>query len=154
MSNASRRDIESEIRKLILSLHNELPDNIKHYWVTAEEILQRLIHGGVSYTLKLSLVQEALKRNNNNDLFLVRHEYGGINYFRPTSVHLNDGENPALPVTQRFKGKSTDRPVRLHINPPHNYFVGEGAPSNDRLLSINRALHALESKWYTSNPYV
>lgn len=148
MPNQVRRGIESEIRKLILSLHNAVPNNIKHLWVTAEEILQRLIHGGVSHLLKLSLVQDALKRNNNDDLFLKKEEYGGINYFRPTSVHMEEGENPALPVTQRFNGKSTDRPIRLHLNPPHNHFISDGAPGNHHLLSINNLLDELQSKCY------
>ena len=58
------------IKKGILLLNNDLPEEFSSYWVTAEDLWRRLLHVGVRKSLTLELVYDALRRNNNNQSFL------------------------------------------------------------------------------------
>ena len=139
-----RKQIESAIKRLILPLNNALPDNLQHFWVTAEEIHERLIHAGVAPSLTLSLVQEALLRNNKGETFVKRWEYGGVNYYRSTIANIHCNEHIDVPSDQRFKGKkSTGYGNRININPQRDYFKNN---DNKHFAALSKSLDDLESK--------
>ena len=55
---------EAKARSLILPLNNAIPEKFGTFWVTAEEMHQRLLHVGVRRSLSRTMVSEALRRNN------------------------------------------------------------------------------------------
>ena len=130
------------IKKLIFFLNNALPDENASIWVKAEEIHERLIHAGVSRSLPLHLVQEALQRNNKDDVHVKPWEYGGSNYFRPQRIHMNDISNTG-PFDQRFKRKGAMN--RLNINPIRDYFKKDGNTIS-QIVAINEALDKYEEQ--------
>ena len=95
--------IRSSIRKKILLLNNELPPDTLHFWQTSEELLQRLHHAGVSRVIDHSILQDALRYNNKEFIFVTPREHLKTMYYRATSAHL--GSEDEIPVNQRFKGK-------------------------------------------------
>lgn len=135
------------IKKNILLLNNLLPEKLGVFWVTGEELRDRLVHSGVQSSLSLKIVQESLQRNNPNEMYLKPWKYNNVLYFRSTAVHneANEKEN-ILPNEQRFKtGKSTGRDNRVSISPSRNYFVGSNNVNTHNLLKLtNQALEDLE----------
>ena len=88
------------IRKGILLLNNDLPEEFSSYWVTAEDLWRRLLHVGVRKSLTLELVYDALRRNNNNQSVLKVWEYNGTRFFR--SAIGNTEDNNTIPLGQRL----------------------------------------------------
>ena len=143
------------IKENILLLNNALPDEVSRYWVTTEELRDRLVHSGVSVSLTLDLVSDAVRRYNKNDEKLKVWRYADVNYYRSTVAHVNDKQNTESPLESRYKpedgkqgGKkfTTGRPNRLDINPQRDYFKN---CNNARLTTINNALDELEQQQST-----
>ena len=108
------------IKKGILLLNNDLPEEYSSYWVTAEDLWRRLLHVGVRKSLTLELVYDALRRNNNNQSFLKVWEYNGTRFFR--SAIGNTEDNNTIPLGQRLN-QTTGRWNRLTLEdalPGHN----------------------------------
>ena len=76
-------------RKAILPLNNTLPEDLACIWVTPEELHERLVHAGVSNTLKLSFVVDALKLYNADDCFMAKTVHNSVNYYRCNDEHLS-----------------------------------------------------------------
>ena len=129
------------ICKAILPLNNTLPEDLACIWVTPEELHERLVRGGVSKTLKLSLVVDAIRRNNPDCCLLAKSHHNSVNYYRCQSYHLSDMNN-SCPATQRFKKGASYRQNRMQTC-IRNYFVQNGS---DGLTLINESLAKLEQK--------
>ena len=149
------------IKKNILQLNNSLPGKLGFFWVTGEELRDRLVHSGVRSTLSLKMVQESLQRNNPDQMHLKTWRYSDVTYFRSTAAHLKPKEKEnRLPNEQRFKtGKATGRENRVSINPPQNYFVCCNNAEIRNLLEVtNKALDDLEeaerSKYMSIEIYI
>ena len=142
-----RESPDSKLRKHVLPLNNALPEEFGIYWVSAEEILQRLIYSGVRNSLTLQMVQGALRHNNKDDIHIKTREYGGQNWFRSRIVDDNNGEkkgNELLPHEQRFRRKGGARNrLASCINPARDYFVHS---ENVHFTALNRELERFEQK--------
>ena len=66
---------EAKARSLILPLTNALPEEFGTFWVTADEMHQRLLHLGVRHSLSREMVLEALRRNNAGHKMVAKWEY-------------------------------------------------------------------------------
>jgi len=129
------------IRKAILPLNNTLPEDIACIWVTPEELHERLVRAGVSKTLNLSLVVDAIRRNNPDCCLLAKCHHNSVNYYRCQASHLSDMNN-SCPATQRFKKGASYRQNRMQTC-TRNYFVQN---ASDGLTLINESLAKLEQK--------
>ena len=129
------------IRKAILPLNNTLPDDLACIWVTPEELHERLLRAGVSKTLPLSLVVDAIRRNNTDCCFLAKCPHNDVNYYRCKSYHLSDMNN-SCPGTQRFKKGVSHRQNRMQTC-VRNYFVRNGS---NGFTVINESLAKIEQK--------
>jgi hypothetical protein len=146
MANEERKRLNAVLDGAVLPLNNALPDDIQHYWVTIQELHQRLIHAGVPESLTLSHVQNALRYNNRNNKYVVKWEFGGVSYYRSVNAHIKEGDNITCPSDQRFRGTtSTGSQHRIFINPEHNYFRCSGAP-NSYFTEIIKALDDLNGE--------
>ena len=127
------------IRKTILLLNNDLPYDVFIYWVTAEVLWRWLIHSGVGKALILIMVQESLKRNNQNQVHLKVWGFGGAIWFR--LAMMNHCESNKLPLGQHLNIK-TNKMYRLNICPDKNYFIGSGRSKH--FITLNNALLELK----------
>ena len=66
---------EARVRRLILPVNNALPEEFGTFWVTADEMHQRLLHLGVRRSLSREMVSEALRRNNAGHKMVAKWEY-------------------------------------------------------------------------------
>ena len=103
MSNRIK-SLETIVKKKILLLNNDLPDDLGEYWLTVDELRERLIYSGVSSSLDVSLVISALQHFNRGELLMKRWDYQGIAYYRSMLAHLSDKSN-IVPFQQRWKMK-------------------------------------------------
>ena len=144
----------STIKKNIIILNSKLPESLRGIWVSGIELHDRLIWAGVSKRLKLSHVEDALRRNNIGEVHLAVWKYNLVKYYRCKRAHILEGEKITLPVDQRFKTRtpqkkmnanisSTAPRARININPERDYFVGKGVTE---LEEINEALKMLEQE--------
>ena len=74
MSNRIK-SLETIVKKKILLLNNDLPDDLGEYWLTVDELRERLIYSGVLSSLDVSLVISALQHFNREELFMKRWDY-------------------------------------------------------------------------------
>ena len=142
MSNKKICPFYSLVKNKIIALNNSLPDDVSYFWVTPEEIRDRLVFCGVHNSLSLKMVQAALQFNNKSEMYLKKRKYSGVIYYRSTEAHLKDKEN-SVPNEQRFTtGKASKWEKRICFNPAvPDYF----AKTNDsNLHAINDALDKLE----------
>ena len=102
-----RKKLLSTIKTLALQLNNKLPDNVGYYWVTYEELHQRLIHAGVSKLLSLDHVKDAVNRSNKGQRFLAVWTFNNTNYYRSKIIDVKDGIKVDVPLDQRYKAKVT-----------------------------------------------
>ena len=137
--NGNINTLQKLIKKNILLLNNDLPDNFGSIWVTGEELHQRLLHAGVDISLTLEMVQDALRNSNRGEVFLKKWEYSGVDYFRSAVAHLKDVTNS--PMEQRLKGKGGSPNRRININPIRDYFKSS---NNSHFRLVNDALLKLE----------
>ena len=79
---------EARARSLILPLNNALPEEFGTFWVTAEEMHQRLLHVGVRRSLSRAMVSEALRRNNIGRKMVAVWEYQKEHWYRSTKSAL------------------------------------------------------------------
>ena len=83
----------------IISINSTLPKDQAKYWLTADEIHDRLVYCGVRRSLQVSHVDAALRRMGMRAGLVDRHPYNGIAYFRPSLY--SDIED--VPNDQRWK---------------------------------------------------
>ena len=140
MSNRIK-SLETIVKKKILLLNNDLPDDLGEYWLTVDELRERLIYSGVSSSLDVSLVISALQHFNRGELLMKRWDYQGIAYYRSMLAHLSDKSN-IVPLQQRWKMKG-GRTLRVGYNPDRDYFVGRG---NAKFEAVNDALDEIENE--------
>ena len=74
--------LEKDVMKNILILNNQTPRENNMYWITIEEMRDRLIHCGVDKALTTNMIGEALKKVNRGESFLTRHHEGKTPYYR------------------------------------------------------------------------
>jgi hypothetical protein len=152
--NKEIKQVYSTIKKYILLLNNLLPNAIGHFWVTSEELYDRLIHAGVSKLLQLAHVTDACRRANTGEKFLAVWKWNNTLWYRSKLVHALDCDKNGdctkheVPLEQRHKGqynspnlKSTSPQVRININGERDYFVGKNI---QELEQLNKALKELE----------
>ena len=130
---------ETIIKKGILILNNDLPLDVSSYWLTAEDLRNRLIHSGVRKSLSLEMVHDSLRRYNSNEAHLKTRLYNKTRFYR--SAIANAGDSNILPVGQRVIDK-TGRWKRVNYLPAENYFLAEA--NNKHLTAVNNALRELE----------
>jgi hypothetical protein len=65
------------IKKGILLLNNDLPEEFSLHWVTAEDLWRRLLHVGVRKSLTLEFVHNPLQRKNSNQTYFKSWLYNG-----------------------------------------------------------------------------
>ena len=130
---------EMIINKGILILNNDLPLDVSSYWLTAEDLWNRLIHSGVRKSLSLEMVHDSLRRYNSNEAHLKTRLYNSTQFYR--SAIANAGDSSILPVGQRVNDK-TGRWNRVDYLPAENYFLAEA--NNKHLTAVNNALQELE----------
>ena len=157
-----RKKLLSTIRTLALQLNNKLPDNVGYYWVTYEELHQRLIHAGVSKLLSLDHVKDALVRSNKGQRFLAVWNFNNTNYYRSKLIDVKDGIKVDVPLDQRYKAKitpvksnrfkstnaktTTAGTTRIDINPARDYFKHNGVVECELINESLERLHELSGK--------
>lgn len=129
--------LRATVRKYILSLNNDLPDDVGAYWLTIKELHDRLIYSGVDRSLDISLVENALRHNNKGEKYLKRSDWGIDHYYRSINVHVEDSSGVS-PKDQRLEN---GRPIRIFFMPERDYFIGRG---NEKFEAINSALIEIE----------
>ncbi len=77
MQQEKKAALLAVIKKGILLINNDLPQEFSSYWVTAKDLWRRLLHVGVRKSLTLELVHNALWRNNKNQSYLKVWVYNG-----------------------------------------------------------------------------
>ena len=69
------------LKKDLLALNSELPNDLGRLWVTCNELHDRLVHAGVDQSLNVDMVQDAIQRFNNNQKFLAVREFDHSFYY-------------------------------------------------------------------------
>ena len=92
-------------------------------WVTADEILEKLVHCGVDRALTADMISQCIRTVNRNEAFLKLNPYNGSKYYLPKKYYIE--HETVLPDKQRFKDKA-GRGSRLNIcsTDISNYFLG------------------------------
>ena len=126
----------------ILILNNILPNDQRKFYVTADEIRERLVHCGVGKKLTQEHVLHAKTYSDRDGIFLRRRKDRKISYFR--SPQFED----KCPDEQRWRDSGLpDRTVIAKaITPPklHNYFNQHKA-AHHNLSILNEALDKIKS---------
>ena len=133
--------LEILIKRKILLLNNDLPKALGEYWLTVDELRDRLIHSGVSSSLTISTLTLALRNFNRGENLMKRWDHKKKIYYRSMLAHLRDTSN-AVPLQQRWKNKG-GRGTRLCYNPDRDYFVGR---DNANFEAVNNALYEIENE--------
>ena len=107
---------EARARSLILPLNNALPEEFGRFWVTADEMHQRLLHLGVRRSLSRGMVSEALQRNNAGQKMVAVWEYQKEFWYRSKAVDAAD----AVPADQRRQRNGRQKRVGKATFPPEN----------------------------------
>ena len=124
-----------------MHLHHDdkLPKEVGKWWVTSNELHERLIYAGVHPSLRHEIVQDAIRRLNGDTTFLASPMFFGVNYYRSLLCH-QDADSGDIPSKQRFKNTSNGVKNRMNINPKRDYFkTSEG----NLLRTINEAIEAI-----------
>ena len=124
--------LEKDVMKNILILNNQTPRENNMYWITIEEMRDRLIHCGVDKALTTNMIGEALKKVNRGESFLTRRHEGKTPYYRP-AIYSNES---GTPNDQRIVLKGSKR---LPITPQRDYFKSTEQTAN-MLAMVNQAL--------------
>ena len=101
----------------IISLHNLLPQEQLVFWVTVDEIRQRLVEGGVSHSLTREHISNALRLHNRGQKLLEHRREATSTYYRPCSFEFDNNT-----VADQRKSPSGRRLRGLAILPPKQYF--------------------------------
>ena len=132
--------IKGAQNKSLLQLHNYLPQEHGSFWVTVEEMRDRLVHCGVHHSLTVDMVQAALRSSNRGNTLLLKREFNGNSYYVPTKF----ADESIVPTDQRFTTAKRDRARRININPNKDFFSAiDGASS--LLDTVNNTLNQHES---------
>ena len=107
------------------------------FWVTADEMHQRLLHLGVRRSLSREMVSGALNRNNDGQKMVAVWKYQDERWYRSKAVHVAD----AVPLDQRSQRNGRPKRVGPIILPPENYFE---VNQNRHFAALNNALEDLE----------
>ena len=118
--------------KNIFILNNQTPRQNNKYWVTIEEMRDRLIHCGIDKALTTNMIAEALKKVSRGESFLTRRHEGKTPYYRPAIYSNKSG----TPHDQRIHLKGSKR---LPITPQRDYFKSTKDTANT-LAMVNKAL--------------
>ena len=94
--------LKKGLKKDLLVLNSELPNDLGRLWVTCSELHDRLVHAGVDQSLNLDMVQGAMQRLNKNQQFLAVREFDHSLYYRSVMCHLDDDNAEVVPSVQRF----------------------------------------------------
>ena len=70
--------LEIAVLKSLLMLNNGLPENNNKYWITIEEMRERLIHCGVDRALTTDILRQALKKVNRGEAIMTKRPEGGF----------------------------------------------------------------------------
>ena len=153
-TNTAIKQLSASVRKFILLLNNKLPNSVGRFWVTYEELYERLVHAGVSKLLQVTHVKEACTYANTGQKFLATWKWNNKQYYRSKLVHdhecaINgDCAKNEVPLEQRHKAKSsspnlksTSPQTRININAERDYFIGQNIQEFDQL---NKALTDLD----------
>ena len=85
--------LEKDVMKNILILNNQTPRQNNKYWITIEEMQDRLIHCRVDKALMTNMIAEALKKVNRGESFLTRRHEGKTPYYCP-AIYSNESRTP------------------------------------------------------------
>ena len=96
------KSLEAIVKRKILLLNNDLPEALGGYWLTVDELRDRLIFSGVSSSLDVSLLISALQHFNRGENLMKRWDYQGKVYYRSMLAHLRD-KSSTVPLQQRWK---------------------------------------------------
>ena len=129
--------LEKDVMKNILILNNQTPRENNMYWITIEEMRDRLVHCGVDKALTTNMIGEALKKVNRGESFLTRRHEGKTPYYRP-AIYSNES---GTPNDQRIVLKGSKR---LPITPQRDYFKSTEQTVN-MLAMVNQALVQLDN---------
>ena len=102
------------VLKNILLLNNNIPQENAKYWVTVEEMRERLVGGGVDKALTVDIISDALRWANRNSCLLTNRKDGRTNYYRPACYSHEVGS----PLDQRINLVGSKR---VPISPVRNY---------------------------------
>ena len=129
------------IKRKILLLNNDLPEDLGEYWLTVDELRERLVYSGVLSSLDISTLTSAIQHFNRGENLMKRWAYQDKVYYRSMLAHLHDRSN-TVPLQQRWKTKG-GRTTRVCYNPDRNYFVGR---HNANFEAVNNALDEIENE--------
>ena len=87
--------LEKDVMKNILILNNQTPRENNIYWITIEEMRDRLVHCGVDKALTTNMIGEALKKVNRGESFLTRRHEGKTPHYRP-AIYSNEAGLPMI----------------------------------------------------------
>ena len=136
-----KKDITWVIKRKVIILNDAMPIEVGMYWLTPNEMCERLIHAGVDRLLETSFVDDVIKNLNRGEVHLKSREQYGIRYFRSRLADEKDTENQ-LPLGQRFKfGGGPQRRISYH--PTKDYL--KTTHSKD-LREMNYALQEWEKQ--------
>ena len=131
---------EARARSLILPLNNAIPEKFGTFWVTAEEMHQRLLHVGVRRSLSRTMVLEALRRNNTAQKMIAVWRHGDDYWYRSRAVDAAD----AVPADQRPQLPRERRPPETRGAAGAPAADATGAPATSTAVG-SREKHCCEA---------
>ena len=127
--------------KWLLSLSCDLPEEYSTTWVTVDEMLDRLIEGGVDRALTKEHLEYAVQRHNRGGAFLSRRGEGGGVFYCPSRYQYA----PGTPIDQQKRHSGQGR-RNLPISPLHRGFLLSNPSSAIKTSKLNNALIQLEEQ--------
>ena len=76
--------LDKSVLKSILILNHHIPAENMKYWVTVDEIRDRLVHCGVDRALSSDMVFQALSVVNRSGILMTKRPDGNTKYYRPS----------------------------------------------------------------------
>ena len=73
-----RTKLLSILKKHLLLQNNELPPEKRAWWMSSVKLHRRLIHAGVDPSLKLEVVQDAIRRLNRDEKYLATRDFDNV----------------------------------------------------------------------------
>jgi hypothetical protein len=126
--------IKGTQNKSLLLLNNYLPKEYVSFWVTLEEMHDRLVHCWVHNSLSVDTIQAALRLSNRGNTYLSKQKFNGTIYYVPTKF----AEESIVPTDQRFTTAQRPRAKRININPDKDFFPRVMVPLLCSMMSILR----------------
>lgn len=130
--------LDKLILKNILLLNNNIPEANAKYWVTVDEMRERLVGCGVDKVLTVDIIADALKWANRGGCLLTNRKDGRTNYYRPACYSHEAG----APSDQRINLAGSKR---VPISPDRNFYKTK-KDTSEMLDMVNRALVTFDNE--------